>query len=189
MKYLKYLLVIVIVLLLAFFAKGLFTPSIYYESEVIVNKPAKEVWAVMSDESKLPEWIKGFKKIELISGTANSVGAISKIYVEDRGEEMIMEETVTNIKPNELLAMTFTMDFMDMDYEMSLEENDGKTLIKTKSKTAGNGMFAKSMVSFMKSSMKLQEDENLNNLKIIIEENTKNYFPEPTAEVTDEIEK
>ena len=150
MKYLKYLLVIIIVLVLAFFAKGLFTPSISYQSEVIVNKPVKEAWAVMSDESKLPEWIIGFKKSELISGTANTVGAVSKIYIEEGGQEMIMEETITNIIPNKLLSMTFTMDFMDMDYEMSLKENDGKTHITTKSKTTGNGMFAKSMVSYEK---------------------------------------
>ncbi|MFT5167133.1 MAG: hypothetical protein ACI8P3_002370 [Saprospiraceae bacterium] len=39
----------------------------------------------------------------------------------------------------------------------------------------------------MPNAMKAQEDENLNKLKIIIEENTKNYSPETgikTSEVT-----
>lgn len=175
MKYLKYLLGFILLIAIIFFGKGLLTPSIYYESEIVVNKSAEESWAVMSDETKLSQWIKEVTKIELISGTANTVGAVSKIYVEDGGQEMVMEETVKAVKPNELLSMSFTMDFMDMDYEMHLKEKEGKTTIITKSTTTGNGLFAKSMVSFMTSSMETQENENLINLKTLIEANTTEY--------------
>jgi len=177
MKYLKYLLYLLIILALIFFGKGLLTPSISYESEITVNKSAKEAWAVMQDEVNLPKWIQGFKKIELISGTPNTVGAVSKVYIEEAGQESIMEETITALTPNQKMAMTFTMDFMDMDYEMLFTEKDGKTNILTKSTTKGNGLFAKSIVSFMPGAMKAQEDANLVNLKKLIEENTKDYFP------------
>ena len=193
MKFLKYLLyiviVLVIVLVIVFFTKGFLTPSISYENEIAVNKPAKEAWAVMNDESNLPKWIKGIKKIELISGTENTVGAVSKIYIEEDGQEMVMEETVTAVKPNEHLAMTFTMDFMDMDYDIFFKEEGEKTIINSKSTTSGNGIIAKSMVSFMKGAMKEQEDVNLNNLKELIEANTKNYFSETvvnSSEATEE---
>ncbi len=182
MKYLKYLLYLIIVLALIFFGKGLLTPSVSYESEIVVDKPAREAWAVLSDETKLPEWIEGFKRTELVSGTANTVGAVSKVYVEDNGQEMVMEETITALEPNERMAMTFTMDFMDMDYEILLKENDGKTTISSKSTTEGNGIFAKSLISFMPGAMKEQEEKNLSNLKKVIEENTKNYFPVPEIE-------
>lgn len=186
MKYLKYLFAIILLLLVFFLAKGFFTPSVYYEREVIVNKPAEEAWAVMSDESNLPKWIKGFKRTEHISGKANSVGAVSKVYIQENDKEMVMEETVTSVIPNEELGMTFTMDFMDMDYHMSFKEKEGKTYIKTRSKTTGNGIFAKSLISFMTGSMKAQEGENLNTLKQLIEKNTKNYFPEPIIESINE---
>lgn len=178
MKYLKYLLFLIIVLVLLFIGKGFLTPAVTYEGEVIVKKPIEEAWAVMSDESKLSEWLKAIKKIELISGSPNTIGAVSKIYVVENGQEMVMEETITAITPNEDIAMTFTMDFMNMDYEMFMKEMDGSTHISTKSNVVGNGIFARSIVSFMTSSMKAQEDENLRNLKTVIEENTKNYFPE-----------
>ena len=64
-------------------------------------------------------------------------------------------------------------------------ENNGKTTIKTVSSTSGNGIIAKSIVSFMTSAMKKQEDENLENLKTLIEENTKNYFPIPETVMTE----
>lgn len=177
MKYIKYLLIIIVVLAIIFFGKGFLTPVVSYESEVVVNKPVKEAWAVMSDDSRISEWLKEIKKMELVSGTENTVGSVYNIYFEENGEEMVMEETITALKPNEHIAMTFTMDFMNMDYEMHLTEEDGKTLIRSNSKTTGNGFMARSILSFMTGSMKKQEDTNLNNLKTVIDNNTKDYFP------------
>ncbi len=171
MKYLKYLIILILVLGIAFIAKGMITPSISYETEIVVNKPVQESWAVMSDESNLPKWIRGFKKIEPVSGTPNTLGAVSKVYIEEEGTEMIMEETITAFKENEHMAMSFTMDFMNIDYEMFFKDQGGKTVITTKTNTTGNSMIAKSMLSFMSDGMGKQEDENLNNLKNLIEGN------------------
>lgn len=179
MKILKYLLALVLILVMLFFAMGFIKPSVEYDCEVRIEKPAMEVWAVMSDESKMSEWIKGYKSSELISGTPNTIGAVTKVNIEENGTEMSMEETITALVPNKRMAMDFTMDFMNMDYDLRLEDNGSYTIVKTKSKTVGNGMVAKSMISFMPSAMEAQEVENLNNLKRLVEENIKNYFPEP----------
>ncbi len=184
MKFLKYLLGLVLLLAIIFIAKGLLTPSISCESQIIVDKAAQESWAVMSDKSNLPKWIKGFKSTELVSGTENTVGAVSNIYIEENGDKLNMQETINRIRPNELLDLTFTMDFMDIQYLMTMVEENGKTTIKTTTSTSGNGIIAKSILSFMKSAMKKQEDENLENLKNIIEENTKNYFSIPETVMT-----
>lgn len=190
MKFLKYLFAIVAVLALLFIGRGILTPSVNYDSEVItINKPVKEAWAVMNDPTNLPKWIKGFKRTELVSGTANTVGAVSHNYIEENGEEMMMTETITAIKPHEYLAMHFSMDMMEIDYEVFFKEKNGKTSMHSTSKTVGNGLLTKSLFSFMSTAMKTQEDENLNNLKKIIEENTKNYFPKPVVEIMEEAEK
>ena len=177
MKFLKYFFFLILLLVLLFIGKGLITPSIDYDCTITVDKPAAECWAVMSDENNLPQWIEGYKSAKLISGTPNTAGAVSEITIDQNGEEMTMKETITKVIPNELMAMEFTMDFMDMDYEMKFNEEGGKTIITTKSKTMGNGLFAKSMVSFMGGVMKKQEDANLQKLKTIIDNNTKNYSP------------
>ncbi len=175
MKYLKIILLLIIVLTVFFFGKGFLTPSITYESQISVNKSIEEAWSVVSDESKVTDWLKSIKKIELVEGTANTIGAVSNIYVVENGQEMLMQETITELVPNDHIAMTFTMGFMNMHYKLSMKEEDGKTRIHTISTTSGNGIFAKSMVSFMTGAMKAQEDENLNNLKNVIEENTTIY--------------
>ena len=183
MKYLKYLLGILLLLVILFFAIGMITPSVSYESEVTVNKTAAEAWATMSDESKMSQWITGFKRTEHVSGTPNTIGAVSKVFVEENGEEMEMEETIIDFKKNELLAMKFTMDFMDMNYEITFDDANGGTKIKSKSKTVGNGMFAKSLIALMSGSMKKQEDVNMNKLKQLIENNKTNYFPKLESEL------
>ena len=188
MKYLRYILSIIFILVLIFFGMGLYTTSVDYNCEVNVDKPTQEVWAVMQDESKLPEWILGYQKSEHLSGTPGTVGAVSNVYVVDQGKEMVMKETITAIEPGKHMAMSFTMDFMNMYYEMRLEEKGNSTIIKTKSRTIGNGIVAKSLIAFMPKSMKAQEQENLNNLKNVIESNTKNYFPEPAEEQIDSIQ-
>ena len=180
MKILKYLIIFLLLLVVGFFALGFFTPSIEYDSVITVDKPIEEAWAVMADESRVSEWIKDVKHMEPVSGTPNTVGAVSNIYVDNAGEEMMMKETITKYDAPNVIAMTFTMDFMDMDYEMTLKEKDGKVEIKSTSRTTGNGMFSKSIVAMMPSAMKAQEDINMNNLKKVIDENTKNYFPEAT---------
>ena len=182
MKILKYILIVIGVLVIIFFGKGMLAPTVSHTCEVTVNKPVKECWAVMSDTSKMDQWILGFKRTELISGENNTVGAVSNVYVVDNGQEMVMTETITAIKENEQMAMNFSMDFMNMDYEMLFEEKDGKTIITSNTSVEGNGIFAKSLVSFMGGAMKEQEVENMNNLKKVIEENTTNYFPEPVIE-------
>lgn len=175
MKYLKYPLYLIAILLIIFFGNGLITSSITYENKVEVNKPVAEVWAVMQDQSRVSEWLTVIERVEHVSGTPGTVGAVSHIYVNENGEEMMMEETITAMVPKEHMAMTFTMDFMDMDYAMYMTEVDGVTKLRTTSTTVGNGIFAQSIISFMTGTMEEQEDENLNRLKEVIENNQKQY--------------
>jgi len=170
MKFIKYLLIAILVLVALFFAKGFFSSPVSYECSVEVNKSAAQAWASMNNEENLPKWISGYKRSELVSGTEGTVGAVSKVYIEEEGREQVMQETITALEAEKRMAMSFTMDFMDMDYEMIFNEAGGKTVITTSSTSEGNGLFAKSMLSFMHEAMKSQEEKNLANLKKVIEE-------------------
>ena len=182
MKILKYLVIVLLLLIIGFFALGLITPSVEYSSTITVDKPIEEAWAVMADETRVSEWLEDVKRLEPVSGTPNTVGAVSNIFVDNNGEEMMMKETITKYEAPNVIAMDFSMDFMDMEYEMTLKEKNGKVEITSTSKTIGNGAVAKSIVAMMPSAMKAQEDTNMNNLKKVINENTKNYFPEAVIE-------
>lgn len=170
MKYLKYILGAIIVLVLIFLGIGLMSGSVSYDSEVTIERSAAEVWSVMQDEATLPDWIEGFQRTELISGDKGKVGAVSKVYVSQGGQESVMQETIKELIPNRRMAMLFEMEgFMDMDYEMRLDDQGSRTVLTSTSVTRGDGVFAKAMVFLMQGGMKKQEDKNMAKLKSIIE--------------------
>lgn len=178
MKFLKYFIIFLLVLAAIVLAKGLLSPTVSYESEVTVNKSASESWAVMNDDTKMSTWLPGYVKSEQVSGTPNTVGAVSKVYFNEAGQETVMTETVTSIVPNEKLGMSFLIDgFMDMDYEMTMKESGGETIISSNTKAEGIGLLNKSIVSFMKGAMKSQEDTNMEALRDLINANTTQYEP------------
>ena len=55
MKYLKYILGILALLIIGFFLLGLIKSEVSYDCEVMVDKPLAESWAVSQDEEKMSE--------------------------------------------------------------------------------------------------------------------------------------
>lgn len=184
MKFLKILIGIILILVIIFFARGLMTPSISYQSEITVDKSIEEAWAVMNDESKISEWLQDITKVEHISGTKGEVGAVTQYTFNQNGQESLVLETLKKTVPNKHVAMDFHMEgAMDMAYAVDFFEKDGKTHIKSSTTNTGQGLIMKSMFSFMQGSFQKQEDINMVNLKKLINENTTNYFPEPVPEI------
>lgn len=183
MKFLKYALGIILLLVLLFIAKGFITPTISYDSEITVDKSVEESWAVMNDESKTSQWLKDIKKIEHAGGEKGKVGAVTHYTFEDNGNESIVVETIKSIDPGKSISMDFVMEgVMTMDYKVEFMDENGKTKIKSATTTKGEGMMMRSMVSFMTGTMQAQEDENMANLQKLINENTTDYFPAPVVE-------
>lgn len=182
MKYLKYAIGIIGILLIGFLVLSVVKPTATYDCEIMVDKPTAEAWAVLQDEEKLAAWLPGFQRIEHVSGEPGRVGAVANVYFDENGETMVTQETITALVPNESISMSYTADFMDMDYTIVLTAVDGKTKINSSTTAEGNGIFAKSILALMGGGLKQQEDTNLENLKQAIEQNTKDYFqvePQP----------
>ena len=180
MKILKYVLGFIAILVIAFFAMGIFIPEINYSTEVEVNKPLKEAWAVFQDDSKTADWVEGMKSIELIEGTEGEVGAKYKLVIEQDEEVMEMTETITALKAEKMLGLAFDSDVMNSDVAMHFTAKDeNTTLIKADSDVRGKGIFWKSLLALSKSSMASHDAKMYGNLKTLIEENTHDYFPAP----------
>jgi len=178
MKILKYILGIILLLAIIFFALGFIKPSTTYESTITVDKSLDESWAVMNDESKISEWLKDIKDVKHVSGTKGTVGAVTEYTFEQNGQQSKVLETIREIKDREYIRMDFDMkDVMTMDYKLSMVEKGGKTEIHSRTTAAGQGMFMRSMMSMMGSGMKSQEDVNMANLKKLINENKTMYLP------------
>lgn len=176
MKYLKYILGLIAILVIGFFLMGIIKSKLAYDCEIIIEKPTSESWAVLNDEEMMSAWLPGFQKIEHLSGTPGTVGAVSLVYFDNDGQQMSIRETIIDIVPYKSITMTFEDDFMNMDYKMSLTSIDGKTKIISSTTAIGISMISKSIMALMGGSIKAQEETNLVNLKKAIEQNTKDYL-------------
>lgn len=61
-----------------------------------ISKPIELVTDLFADPANLKEYQDGFEKKELIEGSAGEDGAISKMYYQHNGREMILTETITS---------------------------------------------------------------------------------------------
>lgn len=184
MKLLKYVLYAILALIVLYLLLGFIKPEVGYGAEIVVDKPVEEAWAVSQDETKYPEWLEGFKSMELLSGDKFQEGSTYKIIVNpgDGQQDFEMIETLKSIKENESIEMEFDADGMNFYQTMSFNEADGKTTIKTDSKVLGKGMMMRSMFAMMEmfgGGFTKQEVKNMEALKKLINENTTDYFPEP----------
>ncbi len=125
------------------------------------------------ETARVAGWI---SKIDHVSGTPGTIGAVSNVYFETNGEIMSIQETITDIVSGESMSMTYTSDFMDMDYKITMTSLDGNTKISSSTVATGNGLISKSMMALIGKSIKKQEETNLHSLKKTIERNTKDYF-------------
>ena len=187
MKFLKILLILIVFILGLFLIPGLLNPQVKYGAEIKVNKSVEEAWAVSQDESKYPLWLKGFKSMELLSGEKAKVGSTYKVIVNpgEGQEDFEMIETLKSIKENEHVKMHFVSDMMDFGQTIIFSNKNGETIIKSESHVIGKNIMMKSMFAFMEmlgGSFEKQEQENFDNLKKVINENTTNYFPEPVLD-------
>ena len=184
MKILKYLLYAIVGLVIIFLGIGLLNPSINYGHEITVNKSVKEAWAVHQDQSKLGQWLEGFKSIDLVEGEAGAVGSKYKVVVKPSEEEDDFEMIETIVAKEEFknIELTFDSDMMLFDQTTTFSESDGSTTIKTDSKVSGKGIFMRSLFGTMEmftGSFQTQEEKHLEGLKKVIEENTTDYYPAP----------
>lgn len=184
MKILKYLFFIIVGLIVAFFLLGLVKPTVEYGHEITVDKPLKEAWAVHHDETRLGEWLEGFKSIELIEGRSGEVGSKYKVIVNpgEGEDDFEMTETIVSKKDFDHMGLSFDSDMMQFDQTTSFSEANGKTTIKTDSKVSGKGMVMRSMFAMMEmvgGMFQKQEVKNINKLKEVIEANTKDYYSAP----------
>lgn len=151
MKILKYILITIPSILLLILSIGFIKPTIHYGHEVIVDKSKEESWAVHQDGTKYVSWLKGFKSIDLISGSEGQVGSKYRVIVQPSEDQPDFEmiETIISLDKYDQITMNFDSDMMLFDQTTSFVEKDGKTSIKTESTVKGKGMMMRSVFALM----------------------------------------
>ncbi len=169
MRIIKYALGIIAVLAIAFLLIGVFVPTFTYESRVEINAPVEHTFAIFNDESRMGEWLNGFKSIETLSGGPNQVGSKFRLTFVQRGEEMVMLEELTAFKENEQCRFTIDNDVLVSEVDVRFTDNGESTGLAARTTVTGKGAIWKSLLPLFKSMMLEETQSNYGRLKGIVE--------------------
>ena len=158
--------VVVILLIAAFFGVGLAVPAVEYTTTVEITKPRDVVWQVMRDRK---DWIYGFKSYEQLAGTPNEPGSKARVTVVRNGREMVMDSELVAIKAPESVTTRFTNDTLVHNATVHLTESDGKTTIVSNEKLEGTNVFWRSIFAIFKGMIVETSQKNFAGLKHAVE--------------------
>ena len=170
MKAVKIILGIIITLTVAFLATGLIFKEIKYTTEVVINKPIKEVFLVFNDHSKISNWIPEIETIEVIDEKPEKTGSTYKVLFKSKeGEKIAAQERILAYIPDEKVTLRFNSATMLKTNDHIFSFADGVTTIKNNSTCIGSSYLLSCLFPFYKGNLKKIDQEYLNNFKSFIE--------------------
>lgn len=169
MNALKYILISLGVVILAFLSMGIIHPSFTYENSVQVNATVDHSFDIFTTDSLGPEWLIGLKGYEVLEGAPHQPGSKFLMKFEVEGQKFEFTETLNEFIPNEKFAFSMSTDLFDGDITITFTKNDGGTLISQSTTNYPKGLFNKSMFYIMKGSFESQAQLSYDNLKQLIE--------------------
>ena len=133
---------VILSLLVIFILIGVFIPEVKFTSTIVVNKPASVAWKIFMDDSKLRDWLTGFKSAEHLSGKNNEPGSIYKMVFEEKGKVFEMIETVTRVEENKEFSFDLDHKLMSSINSVLFDSKEETTTISGVTKTKGKGIMA-----------------------------------------------
>lgn len=169
MKILRGIFVVILILLVGFYAIGFFVPQIEIETSVEVNQPVEKSFAVFMDEKYMQDWLMNLKSVETVSGEPNTVGSKYRLTFLEEGREISVTEEVTAYRKNEEFAFHMEHESLNSDVRVLFSPSPAGTQITMLNETRGNDWFMRSMLPLMQSHMSERQERNFNQLKLLIE--------------------
>lgn len=161
---------IILLLFILFILIGIFIPEVKFSSKVEVNKPVSLAWKIFTDDSKMADWLPGFKSAEHISGEDNVPGSVYKMVFEEKGRVFEMMETIMAVEENKEFSFDLDHKLMSSKNSVLFESQGDKTIIQGLTNTKGKGIIMRGLFPFMLGSMKKSNQKTYDNLKKLIEE-------------------
>ncbi len=109
MKALKYFSYLILGLFVVFVLIGQLFGKLLYTNKITINKPVEKSWSVLTDRSKMGNWVKNFKSIELLNGDQSTK---YKLIVVNGGEEYEIIETLIESVTNEIYTIKWENDVL-----------------------------------------------------------------------------
>lgn len=142
----------------------------HFEIEVVIDRPVDVVFPLFNDGSKMPLWMEGFERIEHLGGEPGTVGSQSRLVFRENGREIVLDETMTAVKPNEELAFSVSAPMIASDVTIRFTPEEGRTRVRSTNAVRGTGLFGWAMVPMLAGSIRRRTEGDMRRFKEMVEQ-------------------
>ncbi|MEE9573643.1 MAG: SRPBCC family protein [Candidatus Neomarinimicrobiota bacterium] len=169
MKVLKTALIVIFIGILVYFIIGLLTPPVSKKVTLELKQSAEEVFATLTNQSNMTQWVPGLKSVLQVSGKPNTIGSVAEfVFVRDSLEIPILVR-INDYKENESMNLTLIHDKLISDVQIKfLLQNNGSKL-DVSYKITGNSLLTKTAMPFIKPLIEKYSDMDIEELKTLLQ--------------------
>jgi len=138
-------------------------------TEILINKPLRQVSAYASDPDKAPEWYENIKSAELKTPRPLRTGSEIAFVAQFLGKELLYNYKIYEMSEHRLVMKTAQGPFpMETSYEWE-QINDRCTRMKLRNRGKPSGFFSKYFTPILEIMMRKANQKDLIKLKWILE--------------------
>jgi len=143
--------------------------SMKHKAEVLIDADRATVWRFFDDPGKMSKWQPTLKTFTHKSGSPGQPDSISDLVYDENGRDVVMTETITARREAEFLGGTYESKWGTVIVFNYFEDtSDGKTLWRSSVNYVFKG-FMKIMAIFMRKSICIRTDTDMNRFKLMVE--------------------
>lgn len=75
--------------------------------ETVIDASLDAVWAAFDNPDNMPRWQQNLQSFKHVSGQPGQPGAVSELVYDEKGNEVVLTETITERRRPEFLAGTY----------------------------------------------------------------------------------
>ncbi len=136
-----------------------------FQSEIIIDKPVKEVFQFTVNPKNLSRWIDGFVKFKPLSGKARKVGSVGIHIYNDKAGKLEVREEVLVHNPFKNFKTHLSHKNMDTTLDLQFLDQGDSTKLLAQTTVKLKPFLFNLAAPFVKSPMKNQQLADLKRLK------------------------
>jgi hypothetical protein len=169
MRFVKFTLVGLISITLAFLSLGFFHAEFKYDNELDINASAENVYRIFTNDELKSKWLSGYYGSETLAGTASQSGHRKLLTFKQEEQSFEIIEELTEVHEGEKIVFTLETELFKGVNEVYFMGNDQNSTLKSYTTVKGSSIFYRAMFYALKSSMQNQTQQNYEALKKVVE--------------------
>lgn len=170
MKFIKTLLVVLLLMASALLLIGVFVPEVDDEFDVKVEQPVMSVFANLMDVQSAPEWVGGLDHVERVSGFLAMPGSEFKLFYSGTETETVYMLEVLEVIPLETVRFRLYNDMLEVVVSVKFREEGLATIMETYVQIKGRDLLSRAFVPLMKNTIVDVGKENFETFKQLQEQ-------------------